>query len=65
MFDTMPFDITIAFDKNVGRYHGPPVWKRVTRVERVHATSRERALQIAEARTGACAIRCELVSLAR
>jgi hypothetical protein len=56
--ETMPFDITIAFDKNVGRYYGPPVWKRVTRVERVHATSRERAMQIAEARTGACAIRC-------
>ena len=57
--DTMPFDITIAFDKTVGRYYGPPVWQRVTRVERVHATSRERAMEIAEARTGACAIACK------
>ena len=56
---TMPFDITIAFDKNVGRWGGPPVWQRVTRVERVHATSRERAMEIAEARTGACAIACK------
>ena len=65
MFDTMPFDITIAFDKNVGRYGGPRVMKRGTRAERAHAPSRQRALQTAEARTGACAIRCELVSLAR
>ena len=59
MLDTMPFDITIAFDKNVGRYGGPRVMQRVTRVERVHATSRERAMEIAQVRTGACAIACK------
>ena len=58
MFDTMPFDVTIAYDKNIGRYGGPRVMQRVTRVERVHATSRERAMDIAQTRTGACAIRC-------
>jgi len=53
-----PFDVTIAFDKNVGRWGGPRVMKRTTRVERVYATSRERAMEIAEARSGACAIHC-------
>ena len=57
--DTMPYDVTIAYDKNVGRYHGPPVWKRVTGVERVHTSCRERAMESAEARTGACAIACK------
>jgi hypothetical protein len=56
--DTMPFDITVSFSKNVGRWGGPPRWERVTRVERVHASSREKAMEIAEERTGACAIRC-------
>ncbi len=53
-----PFDVTIAFDKNVGRYHGPRVMQRTTRVERVYASSREKAMEIGRARFGACVIRC-------
>ncbi len=53
-----PFDVTIAFHKNVGRYHGPRVMQRTTRVERVYASSREKAMEIGRARFGACVIRC-------
>ncbi len=53
-----PFDVTIAFRKNIGRRGAPPVWKHCERVERVFATSRVEALDLGEARTGGRAVAC-------
>lgn len=53
-----PFDVTIAFRKNIAPMHRPPVWKHCERVERVFATSRVEALDLGEARTGGRAVAC-------
>ncbi len=53
-----PFDVTIAFRKNTAPMHRPPVWQECERVERVFASSREQAVELAEHRTGARVIDC-------
>ena len=57
--DTMPFNVTIAFRKNIAPMHRPPVWQECERVERVFASSIAEALHIGEARTGGRAIACK------
>ena len=53
-----PFDVTIAFRKNIGRRGAPPVWAKCERVERVFASSRVEALDLGEARSGGRAVAC-------
>jgi hypothetical protein len=54
-----PFDVTIAFRKNIGRHNGPPVWQDSERVERVFAHTSAEALRIAQTRTGGCPVACK------
>ena len=54
-----PFDVTIAFRKNIGRRNGPAVWQECERVERVFARTSAEALRIAETRTGGCPVACK------
>lgn len=53
-----PFDVTIAFRKNLGRHGGPPKWEQRERVERVFAPDSAEAARIAQARTGARVVDC-------
>ena len=53
-----PFDVTIAFRKNLGRRGGPPVWAKCERVERVFAPDSTEAARIAQGRTGARVVDC-------
>jgi hypothetical protein len=53
-----PFDVTIAFRKNIGRPHGPAVWQQTTRVERVFARNGIQAVELAEHRTGGRSVAC-------
>jgi hypothetical protein len=53
-----PFDVTIAFRKNIGRHGGPPKWEQRERVERVFAPDSAEAARIAQARTGARVVDC-------
>lgn len=53
-----PFDVTIAFRKNLGRHGGPPKWEQRERVERVFAPDSREAARIAQARTGARVVDC-------
>jgi len=54
-----PFDVTIAFRKNIGRHNGPAVWEQRERVERVFADSICEALHLGEVRSGGRAIACK------
>ena len=54
-----PFDVTIAFRKNIGRRGAPPVWAKCERVERVFALNNHDALHFAEVRSSGRAIACK------
>ena len=54
-----PFDVTIAFRKNIGRRNGPAMRQTTERVERVFAHTSAEALRIAHVRTGGCPVACK------